>query len=147
MASHIDINTRNLSKSNAGMIPSRKKQKSGKENSFMVPVRKYESADERQARIDKRRNGANKWTLADVPCYLCSEIHPIHKCNLLPLDEHERKQIFLSAAALNPCWKCGEIGHVKKEKDCPSTPQASRPRLTLPPTIDSDVASVVSASE
>jgi len=59
----------------------------------------------------------------------------------LPLDEDERIAIFQKAAALNPCWKCGEIGHVKK--GCSSTQQASKPRLTLPPTIDLDVAPVL----
>jgi len=135
---------RNISKSNnnAGMIPNRKRRKGGTtKSSFIVPVRRYESDEERQARneANERRKAANKRTFRDVPCYLCSEIHPIHKCNLLPPDENERMEIFQKAAALNPCWKCGEIGHFRK--DCPSTQEASKPSLTLPPTIDLDIAS------
>ena len=68
----------------------------------------------------------------------------MHKCNLLPADENERLVIFQKAAALNPCWKCGKIGHFRK--DCPSTQQASKPRLALPPTVELDVASVLDPS-
>jgi len=142
---------RNLSKSNNnGMLPKRNKMQGAlstknlaKETYQTVPVRKFESAEERQSRIDanKRREGAKKRTFADVPCYLCSEIHSIHRCNLLPADENERMDIFQKAAALNPCWKCGKIGHFRK--DCPSTQQASKPRLALPPTVELDVASVL----
>ena len=135
---------RNLSKANNdSMIPNRMHSKSAKEVSFTVPVRIYESIEERQARIEanERRKGAKKRTFADIPCYLCSEIHPIHKCNLLPSDENERLDIFQKAAALNPCWKCGQVGHMRK--DCLSTQQASKPSLVSPPTIDLDVASVL----
>eukprot|EP00580_Thalassiosira_gravida_P013435 CAMPEP_0201683084 /NCGR_PEP_ID=MMETSP0494-20130426/51941_1 /ASSEMBLY_ACC=CAM_ASM_000839 /TAXON_ID=420259 /ORGANISM="Thalassiosira gravida, Strain GMp14c1" /LENGTH=455 /DNA_ID=CAMNT_0048166853 /DNA_START=224 /DNA_END=1591 /DNA_ORIENTATION=+ len=135
---------RNVSKTNnSAMIPNRSNVKRAKLGTFTVPVRTYESAEDRQARkeANERRAGANKRTFADIPCYLCSQKHSIHKCHLLPSDENERIDIFQKAAALNPCWKCGEIGHFRK--DCPSTQQASKPRLTLPPTIELDVASVL----
>lgn len=136
-----------LSKANNGaMMRDAKRLKSDKVGAFTVPVRTYESADDRQARIEanQRRSSANKRTFADVPCYLCSEIHAIHKCSLLPADENERINIFQKAAAQNPCWKCGEIGHFRE--DCPSTQQASKPRLALPPTIELDVASALRGS-
>lgn len=135
---------RNLSKSNSnvGMIP--KRPNSGKTVvPFTMPVRTYESIHDRQARQDanKRREQAKKRSFADLPCFLCSEIHPIHKCNLLPVDENERLDIFARATALQPCWKCGEVGH--KQKDCPSSQEASTPRLVLPPTRDLDLASIL----
>jgi hypothetical protein len=61
--------------------------------------------------------------------------------NLLPVNEIERLDIFQKAAALQPCWKCGEIGHLKK--DCPSTQQSSKPSLILPPTLELDIESVL----
>ncbi|KAL7539359.1 hypothetical protein ACHAWF_006384 [Thalassiosira exigua] len=124
-------------------MPKSKGKQGGKGQSDSLPVRKYESKTEREARkeANRRRDGANKRTFADVPCYLCAEIHPIHKCNLLPADENERIDIFQKAAASNPCWKCGEIGHFRK--DCPSIQLASKPRVALPPAIDLDVASLL----
>jgi hypothetical protein len=82
-----------------------------------------------------------KRTFVDTPCYLCSEMHPIHKCDLLPPDANERLEIFQIAVATNPCWKCSEIGHFRK--DFPSTELTSTPRLALPPTIYLDVSSVL----
>ena len=64
---------------------------------------------------------------------------------MLPSDENERIDIFQKAAALNPCWKCGEIGH--QRKDCPSTQKADKPRLTLPPTIELDVSSILQSND
>ena len=55
----------------------------------------------------------------------------------MPPDENERVDIFQKAAASNPCWKCGEVGHFRE--NCPSIGQPSRPRLSLPPTIELDV--------
>ena len=49
--------------------------------------------------------------------------------------------IFQRVAAANPCWKCGEIGHFRK--DCPSTELAAKPRLALPPTMYLDVSSLL----
>ena len=109
----------------------------------VLPIRIIESEDERRLRkvANQRRDGAKKRTFVDLPCYLCSEMHPIHKCNLLPSDENERLEIFQRAAGVNPCWKCGEIGHFRK--DCPGTELASKPRLTLPPTMYLDVSSIL----
>ncbi|KAL3771618.1 hypothetical protein ACHAW5_006645 [Stephanodiscus triporus] len=134
---------RDLSKSNNGIIiPKKSKIKYGEEGS-LLPVRTYESAEERQQRkeANQRRDDAKKRTCTDAPCYLCSEMHPIHKCGLLPPDENERLDIFQRVAAANPCWKCGEIGHFRK--DCPSTELAAKPRLTLPPTMYLDVSSLL----
>lgn len=103
-----------------------------------LAIRTYESAEERQARknANQRRLAAKKRTFFDQPCYLCSEIHPIQKCGLLPADENEQNVIFERAAINRPCWKCGEVGHQKA--NCPNndTQESSKPRLTLPPTID-----------
>jgi hypothetical protein len=135
-----------MSKSrNGGMMP--KRIKSAQQIPLTISVRTHESEEERQARKEAnlRRDGAMKRTFADVPCYLCSETHPIHKCNLLPFDENERIDIFQKAAALNPCWKCGETGHFRE--NCPKTEQPSRPRLALPPTMDLDVTGSELCSE
>jgi len=141
---------RNLSKApNSGMIPNRGRSNQMKKDtsSFTIPVRVYESLEERQARkeANKRREMAKKRTFRDVPCYLCSEMHSIHKCNLLPANENERLDIFQKAQLQMPCWKCGEIGHMKK--DCPSTQSSSKPGLILPPTIELDIASIIDEGE
>ena len=69
---------RNLSKApnNSGMIPNRGRAKQKNMSSFTIPVRVYESVEERQARKEsnKRREMAKKRTFKDVPCYLCSEM-------------------------------------------------------------------------
>ncbi|KAL9181527.1 hypothetical protein ACHAXT_010332 [Thalassiosira profunda] len=106
-----------------------------------------EKLEERQARFDAnhKRDAAKKRFYVEVPCYLCSEMHQVHTCNLLPPDESERIDVFKKAAALQPCWKCGEVGH--QRKDCPSTQQASKPRLVLPPTVELDVGLVMQTSE
>lgn len=127
-----------VSKSRGGYVgPKRREIKS--DIPFTIPVRLHESKEEQQARkeANRRRDDAMKRTFANVPCFLCSERHPIHKCNLLPPNHNERVDIFQKAAALNPCWKCGEVGHFRE--NCPSIGQPSRPRLVLPPTIDLDV--------
>lgn len=103
-----------------------------------IAVRTFESAEERQARKDanRKRQAAKKRTFIDQPCVLCAEIHPVQKCGLLPTDDNERRVIFERAALLRPCWICGEVGHQKA--NCPNSDaqESSKPRLTLPPTID-----------
>lgn len=104
---------------------------------------------------------------SSLRCYLCSEIHPIHKCILLPADKNERIEILQKAADSTPCWKCGENGHIAKyctsaqqtgkspipcwkcgeighlRKDCTSTQTSAKPPLSLPPIVDLDIASVL----
>jgi len=103
-----------------------------------IEVRTYESAEERQARKDanQKRLAAKKRTFMDQPCILCAEIHPVQKCGLLPLDLNEQRIIFERAALSRPCWLCGEVGHQKA--NCPNNDaqESSKPRLTLPPTIE-----------
>lgn len=106
-----------------------------------ISVRTYESVEAREARneANRRRSAARKRTFFDQPCILCSEIHPVQKCGLLPAAENEQMIIFERAASLRPCWKCGQIGH--KKADCPNNFQeSSKPQLTLPPTIDLDLS-------
>lgn len=131
------VTTASKSRNKETAIP--KQSESSADIHLTVPVRLYESETELQARkeANRRRDGAIKRTFADVPCFLCADIHPIHKCNLLPPDENERIDIFQKAAAQNPCWKCGQVGHFRG--NCPSIGEPSRPRLALPPTIDLDV--------
>mmetsp|Transcript_12077 Transcript_12077/g.24879 ORF Transcript_12077/g.24879 Transcript_12077/m.24879 type:complete len:558 (-) Transcript_12077:99-1772(-) len=128
---------------------SKRKGKSGKELGLTtVTVRTFETLEEKQARLEanERRDGAKKRSVATQPCYLCQDIgHPMHKCSLLPSDEFERLDVFRKAAAATPCWKCGEVGHFKA--DCPSTQSSSKPRLTLPPAIELDVASILFKSD
>lgn len=106
-----------------------------------ISVRTYESVEARESRneANKRRRAARKRTFFDQPCILCSEIHPVQKCGLLPAAENEQVIIFERAASLRPCWKCGRIGH--KKDDCPNNVQeSSKPQLALPPTIELDLS-------
>lgn len=142
---------RNLIKSNNnfGMAPKRKIRRNAKQmktSTCIVPVRKYETAEENQARMEakKLRDGAYRRTFANDPCYICGEIHAVHKCNLLPADENECLVIFEKAAAMTPCWKCGRLGHFKK--DCPMEDGPSKPSLPLPPTYDLDVSSALAVN-
>ena len=138
---------RDLHKPDIGvMIPKRTISKYDKEGSSL-PVRIHETAEGRGLRkeANQLRVAAKKRTFTDLPCYLCSEMHPIHKCKLLPPDDNERLDIFQRAASVNPCWKCGEIGHFRME--CPSTELASKPRLALPPTMNLDVSSVLNKDD
>ena len=71
----------------------------------IVPVRLYETVEERTARQEANslRASAKKRTYRDQPCYLCSETsHPVAKCGLLPSDEFEQLDIFRKAATQIP---------------------------------------------
>eukprot|EP00984_Skeletonema_dohrnii_P031787 scaffold24773_cov131-Skeletonema_dohrnii-CCMP3373.AAC.3 len=76
-----------------------------------IAVRPYESAEERQARKDanQKRLAAKKRTFMDQPCILCAEIHPVQS---------------------------GEGGHQKANRPNNDVQESSKPRLTLPPTIE-----------
>lgn len=129
----LPLAARNFAKTNrqANGMPMLKKKTT-------IEVRTYESAEKRQARkeANQKRIAAKKRTFMDQPCVLCDEIHPVQSCGLLPTDENAQRIIFERAAMSRPCWKCGEIGHQKV--NCPNNDvqESSKPRLTLPPTLD-----------
>ena len=73
----------------------------------IVPVRLYETVEERAARQEANslRAGAKNRSYRDQPCYLCSETsHSVAKCGLLPSDEFEQLDIFRKAAARIPWY-------------------------------------------
>lgn len=51
--------------------------------------------------------------------------------------------VLTNNALLFHSWKCGEVGHVRA--DCTSTQDSSKPPLTLPPSLDLDVSSILQA--
>ena len=94
----------------------------------LLEVAQYESPFQRQARLvaAKRRRQAKQ---RRSPCLLCqSTDHRLHQCSHFSLmGPSEQQKLLKRAAELEPCWKCGEIGHVKSE--CPSNQTSSLPPL------------------
>ena len=111
----------------------------------MVDILEYESFEQRQNRqtVAQRRKGAKQRGATPTHCIICqSQDHPVHKCKLLPSDERERTEIFRIAASTTPCWKCGEVGHFKR--DCIST--TSLPPLVKPPHRQLNVSHVLDSA-
>jgi hypothetical protein len=120
---------------------------------LVLEVAQYESPLRRQARLaaaQRRRQAKQRRT----PCILCrSTDHKVFDCPQLLLSssssssiatttEAERQEIFARAAALEPCWKCGQVGHLKQ--DCPASDQASSlPALIPRPVTHVDVSHVL----
>lgn len=117
---------------------------STKENkSRTIDVLAYETEDERLERNKAlaRRRAAMK-RFSDCECFLCkSTSHRVQNCNLLPADVDMQIDIFRKSAASMPCWRCGEVGH--KKRDCPSDQAAGKPSLVQPPRISLDVSTVL----
>jgi hypothetical protein len=119
---------------------------------LLLEVAQYESPLRRQARLaaaQRRRQAKQRRT----PCILCrSTDHKVFDCPQLLssssssvtaiITEAERQEIFARAAALEPCWKCGQVGHLKQ--DCPASDQASSlPALIPRPVTHVDVSHVL----
>eukprot|EP00979_Chaetoceros_neogracilis_P014320 scaffold4567_cov276-Chaetoceros_neogracile.AAC.3 len=85
----------------------------------IMKVRRYESIDERRRRMESKlkRDAA----LSRRP----------------PTTMSDQLEMMQS----NPCWKCGETGHLKAE--CPSIQATSKPRLIQPPYVDVDISHVL----
>jgi hypothetical protein len=114
----------------------------GQRQQHPLEIAQFEPPLQRQARLlaaQRRRKAQQRRT----PCLLCqSTDHKVNQCRLLPASESEQLDIFQRAAALEPCWKCGELGHLKK--DCPSTQQTSSvPALIPRPVARHDVSHII----
>ena len=121
-----------------------KPKRSTKENKARtIDVMTYETGDERLERNKAlaRRRAAMK-RFSDCECFLCkSTSNRVQNCNLLPADVDMQMDIFRKSAASMPCWRCGELGHQKRE--CPSEQTAGKPSLVQPPHLSLDVSSVM----
>ena len=106
-----------------------------------IDVLVWETEENRHERGEAkaRREAAMKRV---CECFLCkSTSHRVNDCNLLPADVDMQMDIFRKSAASMPCWRCGELGHYKK--DCPSVQTAGKPSLVRPPQLSLDVSSVL----
>ena len=129
-------------------VPKKQKQQPQISNkNGMIPVRQYETPLQRKERVAaaQRRAAATARTF----CVLCNSTnHTTYNCGhfVLPSStsdskEHNQEIFLRSPREVRPCWKCGEIGHVKA--DCPSNQTAGRPSLIQPPTALMDVSNVL----
>jgi hypothetical protein len=114
----------------------------GRHKEQVLEVASYESPMERQARLvaaDRRKNARRR----KIPCLLCeSTNHRIQQCPHLPAAHEEQLALFQRAAALEPCWKCGELGHTKK--NCPSKQESSIPAMIPRPVVKLNVSHIIS---
>ena len=106
-----------------------------------IDVLVWETEEKRHERGEAkaRREAAMKRV---CECFLCkSTSHRVNDCNLLLADVDMQMDIFRKSAESMPCWRCGELGHYKK--DCPSVQTAGKPSLVRPPQLSLDVSSVL----
>lgn len=122
------------------VVQSRDKQKN------WLEVAQYESPLQREARLradQLRRNARQRHSKNTRKCVLCeSTNHTVHQCpRLASYSNAAQAEILRRAADLDPCWKCGEVGHQKK--DCPSTQASGVPTLIRQPVIQKDVSRIM----
>ena len=113
----------------------------------VINVAQYETPLQRQARLralQNRRNAKQRHTSATRKCFLCqSTDHTVRQCReLSSYSASEQSKILNQAAALEPCWKCGELGH--KKRDCPSQQISGLPAQISRPLTQLDVSQVMS---
>lgn len=123
------------------------KSKKNKSKERVLDVAQYESPLQRQARLQaaqRRRNAQYRHTSSTRKCILCqSTNHTVSQCHQLTSHSREEQaKILQRAAALEPCWRCGELGH--KKKDCPSLQVSGLPTLIPRPVVHLDVSQVMS---
>lgn len=122
------------------VVQSRKKPKN------RLEVAQHELPLQRQARLradQLRRNARKRHSSSTRKCILCeSTEHTVGQCSrLASYSDSEQVSIFQRASELEPCWKCGEIGHQKK--DCPSTQASNVPALIRQPVFQKDVSHIM----
>lgn len=110
----------------------------------VLQVAEYEAPLQRQARLRAahlRRNAQQRRTTRK--CFLCqSTNHTLQNCDIFATaSSTERSEILEKSASLEPCWKCGEIGH--KKQDCPSKQASGLPTLILKPMLEKDVSHIM----
>ena len=113
-----------------------------KDSCRTIPIHLFETNEERLGRLDhNRRKLASR---RGRTCFLChNKGHWVRKCpQMKDYTEAGQDEIVAKAAAITPCWNCGELGHLKP--DCP-TPQ-TRILKREPPTVTMDVSEVLAAT-
>lgn len=111
-----------------------------------LEVAQYEHPLQRQARLKAaqlRCNAKTRHSKTTRECLLCkSTNHTVRQCpELASYSSAEQFEILERATALEPCWKCGQLGHVKK--DCPSKQESSIPALVPKPMMQMNVSHIM----
>ena len=118
-------NNTNKNKNKKGNMPKQQQKKTQKQKStknMVMEIASYESPIQRQARIlakQKRINAKQRMRKQD-------EVSPSQQ------QQQDDSNYY--------CWKCGEIGHIKR--DCPSTQTSSLPSLISRPVIQLNVSTI-----
>ena len=94
----------------------------------VIEVRQYESQSEREIRRVAKDN-------RDAAMMRKPSLRPTFRSDQVDIIGKEAQTEWF------PCWKCGEVGHLKA--DCPSTQTTGRPQLVKPPLLKIDVSKVL----
>lgn len=111
-----------------------------------LEVAQYEAPLQRQARLKAaslRRNAKQRHSKATRECFLCkSTNHTVRQCpELTSHSNTKQSEILERTSALEPCWKCGQLGH--KKSDCPSEQESSIPALIPKPMMRKSVSHIL----
>ncbi|CAJ1957146.1 unnamed protein product [Cylindrotheca closterium] len=111
-----------------------------------LEVAQYEAPLQRQARLKAaqlRRNARQRHSKATRECILCqSTKHAVRQCpKLVSYSIAQQCEILERAAAMEPCWKCGQLGH--RRKDCLSKQESSIPALIPQPVLHKNVSHIM----
>ena len=132
-----------------------------------LTVLRYEDEEHRAHRLEssvrRRRASARGCGTVDGVCVLCGEGDGTHggRVHLCPkfqnLDKGGREEAYRLVRARAPCWRCGRIGHAKR--DCPEAAGAgagagagkagpvSPTALVHPPSIEIEVGGVLGTDD
>jgi len=116
----------------------------------LLEVAQYEAPLQRQARLKAaqlRRNARYRHSKATRECFLCKVTnHAVRQCpELASYSSSKQCKILEQAAALEPCWKCGQLGH--RKKDCPSKQESSIPTLIPKPMMHKNVSYIMDTED